>query len=208
MADWSTIASLATAGGTLLLAVATFSSTRSANQSARMAERAMLAGLRPLLLTSRPQDLAEKVMWSDEHFAKVLGGQGVAEEIDGVVYLAAGLRNVGAGVAVLHGWHLYVGWDTERPPTDPDRFHRLTRDLYIASGDTGFWQGAIRAPDDPERKAVAEAIAGHERLTVDVLYGDQEGGQRTISRLAFTWHADVWRCATSRHWNLDRDDPR
>jgi hypothetical protein len=30
MADWGTIASLATAGGTLVLAVATFSSVRSA----------------------------------------------------------------------------------------------------------------------------------------------------------------------------------
>ena len=39
MADWVTISSLATAGGTLVLAVATFSSVRSANRSARVAER-------------------------------------------------------------------------------------------------------------------------------------------------------------------------
>ena len=37
MADWVTISSLATAGGTLVLAVATFSSVRSANRSARVA---------------------------------------------------------------------------------------------------------------------------------------------------------------------------
>ena len=55
MADWVTISSLATAGdrwrplatagGTLVLAVATFSSVRSANRSARVAERSLLAGL-------------------------------------------------------------------------------------------------------------------------------------------------------------------
>ena len=43
MTDWVTISSLATAGGTLILAVATFSATRSANRSARVAERALLA---------------------------------------------------------------------------------------------------------------------------------------------------------------------
>ena len=46
MTDWVTISSLATAGGTLVLAVATFSSVRSANRSARVAERSLLAGLR------------------------------------------------------------------------------------------------------------------------------------------------------------------
>src|ERR1019366_2232510 len=39
--DTSTIASLATAGGTLILAVATFSSTRSANRAARVSEQAL-----------------------------------------------------------------------------------------------------------------------------------------------------------------------
>ena len=40
MADWATISSLATAGGTLVLAVAIFASVRSANRSARIAELA------------------------------------------------------------------------------------------------------------------------------------------------------------------------
>jgi hypothetical protein len=39
MADWPTIASLATAGGTLVLAVATFSSVRAGRRSTRIAER-------------------------------------------------------------------------------------------------------------------------------------------------------------------------
>jgi len=39
--DWVTISSLATAGGTLVLALATFASVRSANRSARVAEMAL-----------------------------------------------------------------------------------------------------------------------------------------------------------------------
>ena len=52
MADWQTISALATAGGTLVLAGATFSAVRSSNRSARIAEQALLAGMRPLLVPS------------------------------------------------------------------------------------------------------------------------------------------------------------
>jgi hypothetical protein len=38
MTDWATVASLATAGGTLILAIATFASVRSAHRAARVAE--------------------------------------------------------------------------------------------------------------------------------------------------------------------------
>lgn len=51
--DWTTISSLATAGGTLVLAVATFASVRSANRAARLAEQSLLVGLRPVLMPSR-----------------------------------------------------------------------------------------------------------------------------------------------------------
>ena len=50
LTDWVTIASLATAAGTLVLAVATFSSVRSSSRSARIAEQALLADQRPLLM--------------------------------------------------------------------------------------------------------------------------------------------------------------
>jgi hypothetical protein len=56
-ADWATISALATAGGTLVLALATFGSVRSANRAARLAERSLRAGLRPLLMPSRLEDL-------------------------------------------------------------------------------------------------------------------------------------------------------
>ncbi|HJX49444.1 MAG TPA: hypothetical protein VJ375_16505, partial [Gaiellaceae bacterium] len=53
MADWVTISARATAGGTLVLAGATFASVRSANRAARAAERSMLAGMRPLQPTTK-----------------------------------------------------------------------------------------------------------------------------------------------------------
>lgn len=59
--DWATVSSLATAGGTLVLAVATFGSVRSANRAARAAEGSLLAGLRPLIVPSHLQDPPEKI---------------------------------------------------------------------------------------------------------------------------------------------------
>ncbi len=210
MADWPTIASLATAGGTLVLAGATFAAVRSANRAARTAERSLLAGLRPLLLASRPQDADQKVMWQDEHFAHVGGGHAVLEAADGVIYLAASLRNAGSGIGVLHGWIAYPGWRTgEQLHADPSQFRRLTRDLYIPPGDIGFWQGAVRDPADPQLPELQALVQRRERFTVDLLYGDFEGGQRIITRFGLTPVGDhAWLCATSRHWNLDRADPR
>jgi predicted cupin superfamily sugar epimerase len=44
---------------------------------------------------------------------------------------------------------------------------------------------------------------------VDLLYGDHEGGQRTISRFSLTPHEEgTWFAAVARHWSLDRADPR
>ncbi len=40
--DWTTISSLATAGGTRVLGLATFASVRSANRAARAAENPLL----------------------------------------------------------------------------------------------------------------------------------------------------------------------
>jgi hypothetical protein len=74
MADTSTIASLATAGGTLILAVATFSSTRSANRAARVSEQALKVGLRPVLFNARPQDPPQKVGFIDDHWLVLRDG--------------------------------------------------------------------------------------------------------------------------------------
>jgi hypothetical protein len=208
--DWATVAELGTAGGTLGLAIATFASVRSSNRSARLAERSLLAGLRPLLLTSRLGEPEEKVGFQDDHWVHVPGGLAVAEVGTDAIYLAISIRNVGTGLAVLNGWMFRperIVNVTQRP--DPEDFHRLTRDLYVPAGDRGFWQGTYREPGAVEFRRAAETINARRPFTIDVLYGDGEGGQRMISRFTLTaGRGDAWVAAVTRHWNLDRPDPR
>jgi hypothetical protein len=213
MTDWPTISSLATAGGTLVLAVATFVSVRSANRAARTAERALQAGLRPVLVPSRMTDPPEKIMFGDQHWIRVEGGHASVEFIDGIVYLAMSVRNVGAGIAVIHGWDPSPEWLTEPQATHPppEEFRPQQRDLYIPAGDSSFWQGAIREPDDPDWESMSAAVQTRQPFRIDLLYGDHEGGQRTITRfgiIAREGDGSGWLCTVSRHWNLDRRDPR
>jgi hypothetical protein len=116
VADWQTISALATAGGTLVLAAATFTAVRSSNRSARIAERALLAGLRPLLVPSLSDDPDQKVLWRGGHVARLSGGRAIADRDDGVIYLAIGLRNVGAGLALLHAWYPIPHWASAGDP--------------------------------------------------------------------------------------------
>ena len=209
--DWSTVASLATAGGTLILAVSTFAAVRSANRSARVTERALLAGIRPVLVTSRPEDPPEKVGFQDDKWFRVPGGRAIAEVGDSDIYLVLALRNVGSGLAVLDRWDVRAGRSAggDANHRDPADFRRLTRDLYVAGGDGGFWQGALRDPAEPIYGEVKAAIEAGEALTVDLLYGDHEGGQRTVTRFALLPTAEGPRLGVaSRHWNLDRSEPR
>jgi hypothetical protein len=211
--DWVTISALATAAGTLVLALATFASVRSANRAARVAERSLLAGLRPLLVPSRLDDPPEKVGFVDDRWFLADGGGGIAEVGDAAVYLVIPLRNVGSGIAVLHGWDFASAETLElvrREHRDPADFTRLTRDLYVPVGDVGFWQGAFREPDSAEFAEAREAIAQRMVLVVDLLYGDHEGGQRVITRFALRARddGDGWTATAARHWNLDRADPR
>jgi hypothetical protein len=210
MADWVTISSLATAGGTLVLAGATFASVRSANRAARAAENSMLAGLRPLLMPSRLTDEPQKIGFVDR-WVVAPGGGGIAQVTDEAVYLAFGVRNAGSGIAVLHGWYLYTSSAspsaTDRAPIE--EFHTLTRDLYIAPNDVGFWQGALRDPAAPDFAAARNAIESRERLLIDVLYGDHEGGQRVVTRFSMTPREDDgWLLSAAFHWNIDRPNPR
>jgi hypothetical protein len=207
---WVTVSSLATAGTTLVLAFATFASVRSANRSARAAERSLLAGLLPMLIPSRPDDPPQKVGFVDDRWFSVAGGRGVVE-IDGdAIYLAMAIRNVGNGIAVLHAWHLY---SDRRSATAEhaavEGFHRLTRDLYIAPGEVGFWQGAFRDPAAPEFAAARETLSAGQTLNLELLYGDHEGGQRTITRFALApREGGDWIASVVRHWYLDRPNPR
>jgi len=207
--DWVTVSSIATAAATLVLALATFASVRSANRAARVAERSLLAGLRPLLMPSRPDDPPQKVGFADERWFLVPGSGAICEVAPESIYLAAAMRNVGSGIAVLHGWYL----DTEDTRSNEhvalDDFRRLTRDLYIAPAEIGFWQGALRDPSEPVFAQARSAIEAPRRIAVEILYGDVELGRRVISRFGLSPRDDgTWLVTVARHWNVDGAAPR
>jgi hypothetical protein len=210
VADWATISGLATGAGTLVLAAATFASVRSANRAARAAELSLAANLRPLLLPSRLDDPQQKIGFADMRWFHLGGGLAIAAVDEAAIYLAISLRNVGQGIAVLHGWRfdpeLRLG-DSQPPPLE--EFTNLSRDLYVPAGDVGFWQGTYRDPSS-ERFAVArDALTARDRVVVDILYGDHEGGQRVVSRFMLQPRDETtWLASAGRHWNVDRDDPR
>ena len=225
--NWATVASLATAFGTLILAIATFSAVKSANLTAKVAQQSLLVGLRPVLMVSRRDDPTQKVNFGDKKWVEFPGG-GAAGEVgvkddptgpDDPVYLAMGLRNVGNGIAVMHGCRFYPEWHRDATHAPLEEFERQNRDLYIPVGDIGFWQGALRDPDDPRYEQARKVIEGRQPWTVELLYGDHEGGQRCVTRFTMLPRtsrdpdADPeaelgWVASQSRHWNIDRPDPR
>jgi hypothetical protein len=208
--DWATISSLATGAGTLVLAVATFSAVRSSNRSARVAEQALQEQRRPVLVHARLDDAAQKIMFADGHWVRVEGSQAAIDEREGVIYVVAALRNVGAGLAVLQAWY---PWDHhvlgDVPHPEPADFRRHTRDIYIAPGDIGLWQGALRDANDEIRPRLAAARSERRPITLDLLYSDQVGGQQTISRFGIIPAGEGrWLTSVGRHWNLDYAGPR
>ena len=54
------------------------------------------------------------------------------------------------------------------------------------------------------------ALHREDGIIVDLLYGDYDGGQRTITRFGLSPWPDrgSWRSEVIRYWNLDREDPR
>jgi hypothetical protein len=98
---------------------------------------------------------------------------------------------------------------SDRPRTEPADFRRLTIDLYVPPGGSGYWESALRDPAEAIHGEMISTVAERQPFTVELLYGDQEGGQRTISRfLVLPGGDDGWYCQAARHWNLDRPDPR
>ena len=216
MAAASTIASLATAGGTLVLAIATFSATRSANRSARIAERALDLNLRPVLIPAHEWDAAERVTFFDE-IVQLRGGFATVEQRGGNLYFAAQLRNVGAGIGVLTSWLVEVGPELPRSsastvsqlPTDPpphyETFVPQQRSLYVPAGDVGYWQGAVRECDTErgDGAALRRAVDAGDRLTLWLRYADPDGGHDTITRYTLSTDENGdWLFGIGRHWSL------
>ena len=217
MAGVAEISSLATGAGTLVLAVATFASVRSANRAARIAEQALLVNQRPLLVPSRLDDTKQKIYFQEGRYMLLEGGRGGAEFENGVVYLGISLRNAGPGIAVLHGWRFMAGAQINPPRPDSETFRHQGRDILVAPGDIGFWQGAFRDSDDPQYDEAVTAVKSDDDeivLSIDLLYGDNDGGQRVISRMMLRGvkrdqeQGRTWLGSVVRHWNVDRPDPR
>jgi hypothetical protein len=207
----TTLAELGTAFGTLVLALATFAAVRSANRSTVLTERSLLAAIRPLLVSSRLLDDDQKVGFVDDHWVTVKGGRATAEAEHDAVYLTISLRNVGTGLAILNGWRFFEERQlTVTPAPSLDEFHRLTRDIYIAPQEIGFWQGVFRDPQEGLFLRAQRAVTERAAFTIDLLYGDADGGQRVITRFSVLPlpDDDGWMTAVSRQWNVDRDDPR
>jgi hypothetical protein len=205
VADWGTISSLATAGGTLVLAVATFSAVRSSNRSARIAEQALQEQRRPVLVHARLDDPQQKVMFVDGRWLRTEGSQAVIEVEDGTVYLALALRNIGAGIAVVRGWHVWpelVRADVPPPPAQD--FRQQIRHIYVAPNDVGIWQAALRDAADEAARQLTVVHGERQTFTVDLLYSDQVAGQSTISRFTVTpVGEDQWIGSVGFHWNID-----
>jgi hypothetical protein len=203
--NWTTVSSLATAGGTLVLAVATFAAVRSGRRSQRLAERAFQFGLRPVLAPSRLEDPEQRIMFVDRHWVSFAGGRAAVESVNGVAYLAMGVRNFGNGIAVIEAWNPYPGLQSSTDEFgDPEQFRRQTRALWIPPGDVAFWQGALRDEQEETHARITDAIAKGE-VGLELLYRDHDGGQQTISRFALVRDDDTecWWVELSLHKSLD-----
>jgi len=209
VADWVTISSLATAGGTLALALTTYASVRSANRAARAAESSLLAELRPLIVESFDADSSQRVNFIDVNGIVVPGGGAAVQVVEDRIYLVLSLRNVGPGIGVLHGGMVHPERiRSMEEPAPAESFPRLRRDIYIPPGKVGYWQVAFREPDASIHGSLLRAIEEGE-FAADILYGDFEGGQRVITRYRVLREDDgEWRVSAVRHWQVDRTDPR
>jgi hypothetical protein len=68
----------------------------------------------------------------------------------------------------------------------------------------------MRDPQEPGYPEVRAALRADDLIQIDLLYGDHEGGQRTVVRFVVSRWPEVEgrRAYVIRYWDVDRDDPR
>ena len=193
---------IGTAAGTLGLAIATFASRCAPATVGPTGRTSSQIGIRPVLATSRLEDAPIKIMYGDQHWVKIEGGaplrghrpghllgHGLAQCRPASPSSTAGastpsFRPLLIGPTTLTGSSPRLGTCTSRPTTPGSGRERCgTRTTPIEA-----------ARQDRSRPAG----------TLDLLYGDHEGGQRAISRFSLVARADnQWLASVVRHWNLE-----
>ncbi len=210
MLAWATLAGVAvTAVATAVLAFVTWWAVKGADRTARAAEQTLALQTRPLLVPARSDDPAQHIVFHYGHELEpdAAGGRAVLQDTGESIYMGIALRNVGLGLALLYGWHLSRGLlPPVTPPAGFDTFIPLTRALYVPPKDVGFWQAQAH---EEHRPMVRAANADGKPLTVDLLYGNEEGGQGRITRFHLRALADhppsngERSCEVARHWSID-----
>jgi hypothetical protein len=150
-------------------------------------------------------------MFADRHWVTLKGGRAAVEFSEGVIYFAMLVRNVGNGMAFIESWMPIAGQKTSTDAWGPiDDFRPQTRSLWIAPGDVAFWQGALRDPAEEYFDSIRQAVIDG-AVTIDVLYRDREGGQRTVSRFTLIRREEEgddegcdWWVSLGMHHELDR----
>ena len=184
MADSATIASYATAAGTLVLAVATFSAVRSSNRFSphrrRVTPHQHAPTAHPVAVSTTP---SKGCCGIHHHAAHINGRTPSSRKTAGSSIWRSDCETL---VQVLPcstgGTRCPIRRSKTCPTPQAEDFRRLTIDLYIPAGGSGYWEAAVREPDDPLRPGFMRALTERHPFMIDILYGDQQGRQRTISR--------------------------
>jgi hypothetical protein len=178
-----------TALATVILAIVTYLAVKGGDRTARAAERTAAAARRTLDLQTRPalvsahrDDPPQHIVFHYGHRLRpdVAGGMAVLQDTGKSIYMGIALHNIGRGMAVLYGWHLYSGLLTsDKMPGDFGDFAGQRRALHIPPKGVGYWQAQAREKD---RVVVRKADATGKPITVDLLYGNEAGWQGQITR--------------------------
>jgi len=192
-----------------VLGVATFASVRSANRAARAAEGSLLAGLRPAGAVTPPGPPREGLVRRPAlapHRRRPRRHRGDQRgDLPGHVTAQRRHRHrYPARLGVLPR----TAQRRCRPPRSRSLSAAHARHL-CAGGGHRFLDERIPRPGVRRIRTGAQAIAARQALTIDLLYGDFEGGQCSVTRFGLLpVGEDGWLTAAGRHWNIDRPQPR